>query len=167
MVEVDELIKRDHIPVSYGRPNHHTAYDDSPRIWHKLPRGYVQVMEKLHYEWVDRKSEAAQERSLIKANLTISEGTGLFALPRETNLGLFRELERIPEPTKSIYFQRTLFFKGVKGLRCSRNRRARGRGYERRHRGSGIYLNPSRASTRWRTRLQVTRSNLRSHTFPS
>ena len=148
MVEVDELIECDHILVSYGHPNHHTAYDDSPRIRHKLPRGYVQVVEKLHYEWVDRKSEAAQERSLIKADLTMSEGTSLFALPKETNLGFFRELECIPEPIKSIYFQRTLFFKGVKGLRCTRNRRARGRRYERRHGGSGIYLNPSCASTR-------------------
>ena len=148
MVEVDELIERDHIPVSYGCLNHHTTYDDSPRIRHKLPLSYVQVVEKLHYEWVDRKSEAAQERSLIKAKLTMSEDTCLFALPRETNLGLFRELEHIPKPIKSIYFQITFFFKGVKGLRWSRNRRARGRRYGRRHVGIGIYLNPSRASTR-------------------
>ena len=37
VVKVDKLIERDHIPVSYGHPNHHAAYDDSPRIRHKLP----------------------------------------------------------------------------------------------------------------------------------
>ena len=161
MVEMDELIKRDHIPIYYGRPNHHTAYDDSPRIRHKLSWSYVQVVEKLHYEWVDKKSEAAQER-----NLTMGEGTGLFALPRETNPSLFRELEPIPEPTKSIYFQGTLFLKGVKGSSCIRNGRVRGRRYGRRHRGSYICLSPSHASAGGQTSLQVTQSNLTPHTFP-
>jgi len=41
VVEVDELIERDHILVSYGCPNHHTAYDDSPKIRHKLPWSYA------------------------------------------------------------------------------------------------------------------------------
>ena len=26
MVEMDELVKHDHIPISYDRPNHHAAY---------------------------------------------------------------------------------------------------------------------------------------------
>ena len=30
MVEIDELVCRDHIPVSYDCPNHHAAYNDSP-----------------------------------------------------------------------------------------------------------------------------------------
>ena len=58
-VEMDELVKHDHIPISYDRPNHYAAYDDSPRIWHKLPRSKVQVVKKLHDEWMDGKSEAA------------------------------------------------------------------------------------------------------------
>ena len=32
VVKVDELIERDHIPISYGCPNHHAAYDDSPKF---------------------------------------------------------------------------------------------------------------------------------------
>ena len=68
-VKVDELIEHDHIPVRYGGPNHHAAYDDSSRIRHKLPKSYVQMVEKLHYERMNRKSEAAQECSLIKQTL--------------------------------------------------------------------------------------------------
>ena len=63
---MDELIKRDHIPISYSRPNHHAAYDDSPRIWHKLPWSNVQAVKKLHNEWMDGKSGVARECNLIK-----------------------------------------------------------------------------------------------------
>ena len=58
MVEMDELIERDHIPISYIRPNHHAAYNDSPRIRHKLPRSKIQVVKELHDEWMDGESEA-------------------------------------------------------------------------------------------------------------
>ena len=68
------------------------------------------MVEKLHYEWVDGESEATQERNLIKANLTMREGTSLFALPKEANPSFFKKLEPIPESTKGIHFQRTLFF---------------------------------------------------------
>ena len=90
---MDELIKRDHIPISYDHPNHHAAYDDSPRIWHKLPRSKVQVVKKLHDQWMDGKFEAAQKRSLIKANLSMSTGASPFVLPRETSPWSPQEIE--------------------------------------------------------------------------
>ena len=83
---MDELIKRDLIPISYSCPNHHAAYDDSPRIRHKLPQSNVQVVKKLHNEWMDGKSEVAKECSLIKTNLTMSKGTSLLTLPRRRTL---------------------------------------------------------------------------------
>ena len=43
-MEMDELIESDHVPIHYGRPNHHTAYDSPPRIQHKLPWGDIQVI---------------------------------------------------------------------------------------------------------------------------
>ena len=43
-------------------------------------------MVKFHYKWVDKKSETTQERSLITTNLTMSESTGLFALPGRQTL---------------------------------------------------------------------------------
>ena len=52
---MDEFIKRDHVPISYGRLNHHIAYDDSPRIRHKLPWSDVQIMKKLHDKRMDGK----------------------------------------------------------------------------------------------------------------
>ena len=103
MVKMDELIEHDHIPISYNHPNHHAPYDDSPRIRHKLPLCNIQVVNELHDEWMDRKSEAAQECSLIKTNFTMSKGTSLLYLPKKTSPSLIRELEPIPELTKDIY----------------------------------------------------------------
>ena len=132
MVKMDELVKRDHIPISYDRPNHHAAYDDSPRIRHKLPWSKVQVMKKLHDEWMDGKSKATQKRSLIKANLSMSKGTSLLTLPRKTSPSLIRELESVPKFTKNLYLQGTLFFKSMERKRCSRSRRMRRRRCTRR-----------------------------------
>ena len=61
-------------------------------------------MKKFHYKLVDEKSKAIQKCSLIKTNLTMSEGTGFFALPRKTYLGICRELKPILKLTKGIYF---------------------------------------------------------------
>ena len=37
-IKVDDLFYREHVSISYGRPDYHTAYDNSPQIMHKLPR---------------------------------------------------------------------------------------------------------------------------------
>ena len=37
-IKVDELVYRVHVSISNGRLDYHTAYDNSPRIRHKLPR---------------------------------------------------------------------------------------------------------------------------------
>ena len=140
MVKIDKLIQSDHILVGYDHPNHHTAYDDSPRIWHKLPRSYVQIMKELHYKWIDWKSEATQECSLTKTNFTMGKSVRLLALPRKTNPGLVRELKPIPERPKGISLQRALFFEGVKWLKRIRNKRMRGRGYWQRYRGSDMFV---------------------------
>ncbi|XP_065617815.1 UPF0481 protein At3g47200 [Quercus suber] len=129
---MDELIERDHIPISYNRPNHHAAYDDSPRIRHKLPRSKVQVIKKLHDEWMDEKFEATQKCSLIKTNLTISKGISLLTLSRKTSHGLIRELEPIPELTKDVYLQSTLLFESMERTRCGRSKRVRGRSWRTR-----------------------------------
>ena len=123
---MDELIERDHIPISYSHPIHHVAYDDSPRIRHKLPRSNIQVVKELHVEWMDGESEAAQERSLIKTNFTVSNGTSLLTLSRKTSPSLIRELEPIPELTKDIYLQSTLLFKSMERTRCGKSRRVKG-----------------------------------------
>ena len=62
------------------------------------------MMKKFHYKWMDRKSETIQECSLIKTNLTMGKSTRLLSLSKKTNPSLFRELEPIPEPPKSIFF---------------------------------------------------------------
>ena len=62
------------------------------------------MMKKFHYKGMDRKSEATQECSFIKTNLSMGKSIRLLALFRKTNPGLFRELEPIPEPPKSISF---------------------------------------------------------------
>ena len=103
MVEIDNLVYRDHIPVSYDRPNHHAAYDDSPRIRHKLPRGKVQIMKKLQDERMDEKPEAAQKRSLIETNLPMGKGTILLTLPRKTSPSLIEELKSIPKFVENFY----------------------------------------------------------------
>ena len=53
---MDELIKCDHVLISYSRPNHHIASNDSPRIRHKLPRSNVQVVKELLNKRMDGKS---------------------------------------------------------------------------------------------------------------
>ena len=53
----------------------------------------------------------------------------LLTLPRKTNPSLVKELKHVPEPSKSIFFQGTLLFKGVKRMRCIRSRRIGRRKY--------------------------------------
>ena len=62
------------------------------------------MVKELHDEWMDGKSKAAQEYSLIKTNFTMGKGTSLLALLRKTSLSLLRELELIPKFIKDIYF---------------------------------------------------------------
>ena len=161
-----ELIECDHVPIRYGHPNHHTAYDDPPRVQHKLPWGDVQVIKKFHNEWMDGKSEATQERNLIKANLTMGKGTSLLALPGKTSPDLIRELEPIPKLDKDIGLRGTLFLEGMKRTKCGRSKRERRRRYEGRHEGSCVRSSPIRAHIRRQTPLWITRSHFRPYIFP-
>ena len=70
-------------------------------------------MKEFHFEWVDRKPKATQERSLVETNITIGKSIRLLTLPRETNLGLLRKSESVPKSTEGIFLQRALFFKGM------------------------------------------------------
>ena len=36
-IKVDELVYCEHVSISYGRSDYHTAYENSPQIRHKLP----------------------------------------------------------------------------------------------------------------------------------
>ena len=44
-----------------------------------MPKRNIQIMEKLHYEGMDRKPEAAQKGSLIETYLIMGKGTRFFA----------------------------------------------------------------------------------------
>ena len=62
-------------------------------------------MKEFHYKWVDRKSKATQERSLVETNLTMGKSTRLLAFFRKTNPGFLRKLEPIHESTKVSSFK--------------------------------------------------------------
>ena len=109
-----ELVKGNHVPVRYGRPNHHTAYDDPPRVQHKLPKGNAQVIKEFHNEWVDGEYEATQKRSVIEADFTMGKGKSLFAFLGKTSPRLEKKLEPIPKIVKNICLQGTLLLEGMK-----------------------------------------------------
>ena len=102
---------------------------------------------------MDGKSETTQERGLIKTNFTMGKGTRLLILPRKTNSNLIKKLKPIPEPPKSISFQRTLLFKGMKQTRCIRGRRMKRRGYQKGNEGGGVCPGPNWTSTRRQANL--------------
>ena len=132
---MDELINRDHIPVSDGRPNHHTANNYSPRVRHKLPWRKVKMVKKLHDERMDGEPKATRKSSLVKANFSVGEGAGLFTLPGETSLGPLRKLESILKFAKNLNFQGTIFLEGMEGTDHSWNGRVGGRGSTGKHGG--------------------------------
>ena len=111
---MDELVKGNHVPVRYGCPNHHTSYDDPPRVRHKLPKGNAQVIKEFHNERVDREYKVTQKPSLIEADFTMGKGKSLFALLGKTSPRLERKLEPIPKIVKNICLQGKLLLEGMK-----------------------------------------------------
>ena len=81
------------------------------------------MIKDFHNEWMDGKSEAAQERGLIKANFAMGKGTSLLPLPRKTSPSLNRKLEPISKLVKDIGLQGTLLLEGMKRTRSGRSRR--------------------------------------------
>lgn len=76
MIQVNKLVQPDHIPIIDNHPYRHATNDDSLRVWHKLPRSYVQVMNGLRYERMNGEPKATQERNLIEAHFAMSKGIG-------------------------------------------------------------------------------------------
>ena len=64
---------------------------------------------------MNRESEAARKRSLIKTNFPISEGASLFTLSGKTSPSLLEKLKPIFELAKDFYFQGTFLLECRKG----------------------------------------------------
>ena len=135
---MDKFIDGDHVSVGDGRPNHHTANNYPPRVRHKLPRCKVKMVKKLHDERMDGEPEATRKSSLIKANFPVGKGASLFTLPGKTSPGPLRKLESIFKFAKNLYFQGTIFLKGMEGTDDSRSGRMGGRRSTRKHGGRCI-----------------------------
>ena len=61
-------------------------------------------MKKSHDEVMDGEPEAAQKRSLIKANISMCKGTSPLVLPREMSPSPLRKLKPIFELAKDLNF---------------------------------------------------------------
>ena len=152
---MDKLIECNHVPICYGRLDHHTAYDDPPGIQHKLPWGDIQVINELHNEWMDGQSETTQECRFIKADFTMGKGTSLLTLPRKTSPRLVKELEPISKLVTNFNFQGTFLLEGMKRTRSRRNRRIGGRRFRNRHGSGCICSSPIHAHIRRRAPLRT------------
>ena len=99
---MNEFVQPNHIPFCDDHPYLYATNDDLPRVWYKFRKSYFQMMKELMYEWVNGKSKATYERSLIKAHLTVGKGVSFLTWTKETNPSFLRKLEPIPKSSKGI-----------------------------------------------------------------
>ena len=136
-----------HVLINHDCPNHHATYDDPPQIRHELPKSNVQIMEKFHYEGMDRKPKTTQEDRLIEAHLTMGESTGFLTQPRKTNPSLLMKLEPIPKFAMVFLVQGMLLLESMKWLGWLWNKGLGRHGCK----GYGVLLSPNSVNTRWKT----------------
>ena len=95
-VQVNELVQPDCVSLSDNHPYLHTTNHYPPRVWYKLPRSNIEVVQEFHDEWVDGELKATLKNSLVEAYFPRWEMTCFFPFLRKTNPNFLRELELVP-----------------------------------------------------------------------
>ena len=99
---MNKLIQPDRVPLKDDHPDLHIANHHPSRIWHKLPRSNIEVVQEFHDEWMDGKPKAALESSLIKAYFSRQEIISFFPFLRKTDPDFLRELESISKSKEDV-----------------------------------------------------------------
>ena len=97
-----EFVQPNHVAFSDDLPYLYITNHDSPQIRHKLPRGDVEMVQKLHNEGVDGKPKPALENSFVKTHFPRQEMTSPFLFAGKTNSNPLRELKPISKLGKGV-----------------------------------------------------------------
>ena len=113
MVQKQELIQSYHFPITSKHLDRHATYDRPPSIRDELARGNLEVRKKLHNEWMNGKTKAAQKGSFIEAYFSVGEITSLFIRTGQAKGGTFGKLKSLSKPLQVLFFQGTKFREGM------------------------------------------------------
>ena len=78
MVQIQKLIQCYHVSFTGEHPDQHTTYNRPPGFGNELTRGNLEIMKKLHNEWVDGKAQTTQEIRFINAHFPMGKAKSLF-----------------------------------------------------------------------------------------
>ena len=113
MVQIQKLIQGYHLPVTGIQPNRHTTNNRPPNIGDKLTWSNLKLIQHLHDEGMNKKTETAQEVSHIKTHFPVGEITSLFTQTWQSDGSSFRELDPLPITLQMAFFKGTRLKKSM------------------------------------------------------